>query len=283
VVQPGAEDPVASQLAAVLVGEHVVRVVRPRAEELPRSERLSGDGEAGQDPVGAVRPGAGRRQDLPEVRLDHPRVAAPASRYGRGGRQLQLLGAEVGDVVLRDVVADRVEERSADDVRGGREVGVIRRIELDEVDVPSGVPDREPGSDAARLPADDRPRGLGPAPGGRPAAQLLQGHRPPADPVREPRGVRNLAERVDVDGGLLRLHRRAPDAEGVLDHVPAAGELDLLRPGDRQVVPVPPDRVVGKELLRARRRRDQAQADCPPEPSGCGRGRRPHHAGESRR
>ncbi len=60
VVQPGAEDEQPAQLAAMLVREDVVRVVRPRAVVAERSHGLALERLAGQDPVAAV--GVARRR-----------------------------------------------------------------------------------------------------------------------------------------------------------------------------------------------------------------------------
>ena len=261
-VQPRADDTVAAQVAAVLVRDHVVRVVRPRAVEPRPADHGARDRAArhhADAPVGQLR---ARLDELVEVRLGHSARLVVEQLDRRLRVDADLLAAHVDDPGLRHVVAEGVEEPRADHLGAGRKAEVLPRVRLDEVGVAARVLDREARRDAARLAADDRPGAgrvgavvaIGPAP------DLRDRHRAHADAVLEPGRVRHLAERVDALRGRDHpLPRLAP--EGVGERVPGARPVHLAgTAGDVEVVGVLADGVGGVEALgRGRARRGEGQ------------------------
>ena len=97
----------------------------------------------------------------------------------------------MNDIVLRYVVAKRVEKLRPDHVRSRRHLRVRQRIEFQQVQLPGRVPNAKSRRDAAGLGADDLPcsfHGRGPIGAGAPD-QLFNAQGPGPDPVREPSRV----------------------------------------------------------------------------------------------
>src|SRR5262245_22568468 len=198
-VYPRGECPEGAELAAVLVRDDVVRVVRPSAVEAEAANRTALERLAGDNAVGAVGISVGFAQQSLDIRLFEPAFVAAWRRDRRRIVDRQLLGAERGEMDLRQIVAERPEQLGDDHFGAGGHPTIAGWIELDEPDDALAVADGEPGCDAVVLRRNDGPI---PRRGAirriRAFQQLVQSDRPRADPVREPVGVHDLVYRVEV-------------------------------------------------------------------------------------
>ncbi len=174
---------------------------RMRPIGLP-AQRLAGD-----DAVAAVGFAAGALEQVVEV------VEAHRARLPPGRRELcalgdgQLLASHVGDVVFRDVVAERPHQLGHDHFGAGGHRAVAGRIELEEPALPGGVLDGESGRHAVALRRGDRPGARRRAAARvRSPGHVLGRQRVMAGAVGEPARVRHFVDGVDV----LRPRRRAP-------------------------------------------------------------------------
>ncbi len=225
-VQPGREHGEAPQFTPVLVGKDVVRVVRPRAVVTKRPEDLAREVTAGEDPVRAIRLAGCPFQNILDVVENKapPPAVLVAHRRVRGDRQ--CLRAERRERVLRDVVAERMEEGGRDHLGPAGHLREATRVELDPVGLPRAVADRETRGHSFTLASGDDPgafrRPLG-------CRQYRLSGVCRADAVREPAGVGHIVDGIDVH--RTAVDRLARPQEGVLDEVVLIADLHRLRPG----------------------------------------------------
>ena len=131
-----AEDAQPAQLAAVLVREDVVRIVRPRAVVAERPDRLARERLARQRRGRCRRRCARRASSIASTSRCPSGAARPSSSStSRPLADHERLAAERREVVLRNVVAEGMEELRRDDLGAAGHLRVRRRIELDEVDL----------------------------------------------------------------------------------------------------------------------------------------------------
>ena len=108
-VHPRAEDTHAAQFAAVLVRNHVVRIVRARAFVLESLERRPGKRFAQPHPIGPVRIAVRAIELLLDVRLFHGAPGSIGQADGRAVADDEVLPANGGEMQLSHVVAHPVE------------------------------------------------------------------------------------------------------------------------------------------------------------------------------
>ena len=227
VVQPRGEGPVAPQLATMLVRDHIVGIVGPRAVESetadgPPLERLAGD-----DPVRSIGLAVRSAQQQPDIRfLEATPVAARRCDAGLVVDR-QFLGPQRRQVRLRHVIAQPPEEPGDEDLRAGRHGRIAWRVELDEPDLPCGIAHGEPRHHAIVLgrnhrPAARRRAGAGP----RPLDEFVDRDGYGPQPVREPRRVRHFIDRVEVLRADVRRLVAGP-REQVLERVVLQIDLPL--------------------------------------------------------
>src|SRR4030095_16747499 len=100
------------------------------------ADRLAGGEAAGEDAIAAVWLLRRAREDLVEVRLPQPPPLAVERVADHGAlRDHERRAIELGKVDLRRVIADGMVEGGADDLRGARQLGVRRWIDLDLIEL----------------------------------------------------------------------------------------------------------------------------------------------------
>src|SRR6186997_1239953 len=139
-----------------------------------------------------------------EIRFFQAALPAGGVRHDRLPIGDQLFAREESQIVLRNVVAQSVEELGRNDFSGSRHLRILGWIELDEVNVATSVADPEAGCNTLGLCADDSPgtlhRRTVAAVGT--SDQLLHAHPTKRVPILKPAAVRNLAQRIDVHRAL---------------------------------------------------------------------------------
>ena len=172
------------------------------------------------------------------------RVADPCA-----WRDDELIGPEVDDEVLRNVVADRVEQLGRDQLHRRRQLRIRRRIELDQVGVAARIANRELGRDAGVWPAGDEPlawrRTINLI---RATEHVVHRHVVLADAIGKPAGIRHFAERVHVERGP---EGACSLAKGVGNELVALGEIVFRWLGNRTHVVVAPQWIVRIEPHRS--------------------------------
>ena len=185
-------------------------------------------------------------------------LLAPAHVH-RGGRGCDddLRRVHVHDVPLDDVVAEGMIEGGANHFGAAGHLRVARRIELHLIQTSIGRDDAIAGGDPAALAFDDRPAlDVGRVPGVGAADDLVDRHRPPADAIGEPGGVRDFVQRVDV--GRADRPVVAGLDERVLGEVVAVAAIDRLGlAGVERTIVVHLQRVVREERRRCASRRQR--------------------------
>ena len=212
--------------------------------------RMRPSGSRGRRPQDTTQKRPRERRLVPELVL-HYRVRLDGESRFR---------IDPGDVVLGRLVAERIEQLRADDLGRAAELGNPHRIELDDVSVATAVDDLEPGGHAPDLAAEDAPRRahVGAVPGVRPAPERGDRQALGAVPVREPRAVGHLVQRVDVQRlGRFRVAEIGEDVGEPVEHVAQIDRDGLDR--HIQSVVVDEQRVVGEELRLLRAARDGKQ------------------------
>ncbi len=215
VVEPRAEGEQTAQLAPVLVRKDVVRIVRAacRSSGTVRPACRRAPCWRGR---GSCRPrSCAARSSRSSTSRVCPSAAGRACRSPCAPSPMTSASrADRREVVLGDVVAEGVEELRRDDLGAARHLRVRRRIELDEVDLPGLVANRESRGDAfascretiVHVPA-------GPCPVSGPFTSWSTVHRRASEPVGEPARVGHLVDRVDVDRARSSFLSPAPRNE----------------------------------------------------------------------
>ena len=246
VVEPGAEDGKAAEFAAALVGDGVVRVVAAHLLVAEWPEWLALEGGAGEQADGAVGSARHVAEDVGNVTPVHGALFVIEARDARVLAHLQLIGVNVDDVVLRRVVAQRVEEAGADDVGRGGHFGIGARVGLDEVERAFAVDHAEAGRDAVNLAADHLEGGHRRIAVTGAAAQLVERHAAGGVAVGVPLAVGHFAESIDAERrqgrtgiGLERLADEIVERLGLARlHI----DRDGLRDGTQRIIRVEPIR-----------------------------------------
>ncbi len=132
VVGPGGKDAQRAQFAPMLVRHDVVRIIGPRARIQERADGLPGDGLARNHAIGTIRILRRHSQQFVHVRVCQMALAAVCGRDGGPVVDHEVLARELRDVVLRDVVAERVKQFRDRHFRAAGHLMPLRRIELDE-------------------------------------------------------------------------------------------------------------------------------------------------------
>src|SRR5262245_22351650 len=189
-VQPCRKYAKTAKFSTILMREDVVRIVRSGAEILKRANRNAAQKFARYRAILSIRFSRNALQQPVEIRLAYFRFLVHS----------KLAAIEKRDVVLGHVVAERVKELRGNDFSRSRHLRILRRIELDEVDITTSITHAKTGCDAFGLCRNDNP-GLferWPLAVVRAFRQVGQAH--PADtmPALKPAAVRHFAHRVDV-------------------------------------------------------------------------------------
>jgi hypothetical protein len=263
VVQPRREHAIASQLAAVLVEVHVVRIVGPSAAVAKAPERPP-FGEPAHDraKMPVWHPRRPREHEVEVDRRERPALAGGGVAHGRLRRDPHQGGVELGEVDIDDVVPERVIQGRADDLGAAGHLRVRRRIELDLPGMAVRGGDTIARLNAFALAGRDRPvLNVDAVDAVGAANDLRHAHRLPTDAVDEPARIGHLVDGVDV-------HRRrvAPLArleERVAREVEEIALVDLRRAaGVERAVIVRPDGIVGKVDGTGRLSRGKRQTGC---------------------
>src|SRR5262245_53854338 len=109
---------------------HVIGIVRAGTVEPKPSERFSLEGLAREDAIRPVRLAGHTLEHSIDVLRLHGPLLSPRRVEQSALADDKLVSAESGDVVLRNVVAERPEKLRDDDLGTGRHPEVARRIEL---------------------------------------------------------------------------------------------------------------------------------------------------------
>ena len=157
-VQPGAEDAGAAQLAAVLVRHDVVGIVGAGAEVAEVTGRPAFGKPAGDDPIVAVGLAAARAARAETSRRCHlPALAVQRVPHRGLRRHHDWSGIELGDIDIDDVVAERVIEGGADDLGASGQLRVRVRVDFDLIQVARSCRSSGSRAEARALAAGDDP------------------------------------------------------------------------------------------------------------------------------
>ena len=204
VIEPGGEHEQPAQVATMLVGHDIVGIVGTYAKDLVGTQELGSfarePGRHGPEhPAGPLRHG-------PEEGIDvcvDQRARSARARHGltRFVRH-ELPAFEANNVVLPDVITERVEHARRDHYRTSREPEAARRVELQQVQPAPSVGHADSGAHTVGLHHEHFPR---PSDVGRigvtgAAPQLLRRHPRRPVPVDEPGTVHHLTQRIDAAG-----------------------------------------------------------------------------------
>ncbi len=202
VIHQGARQVHAAQIAAVLVRHGVVGVVGARSEIAVGTQRPARHRQAGGGAVQALPRLVYAGENVGQIAPGHPAPAPELVLHGHVLPDGEDLAGEVDEVVLGDVVAQRVKDLGGDQLRSGGHLGIRRRIELDEVPPPAAVEHDKSRGDALGLGGDHGPGAvhLGRRVLSRSGREFLQAHAPPVVPPLPPGAFHRVAERVDALG-----------------------------------------------------------------------------------
>ncbi len=165
-VRPGAEHLQRAQLAAMLVGDDVVRVVRTGPVVPESADRTPGNRASGDRAVRSVRAPLGSPQHIVQIALPH---RPPLSRRRRdpGVRtDRERIRTDVNEVVLHLPVPERPEDLVGYENGAGRRFGISVGVERHEPRLSPRVLHREAGRKARFLCRTDRPRARRRSPAG---------------------------------------------------------------------------------------------------------------------
>src|SRR5262249_7820162 len=137
----------------------------------------------------------------------------------------------INDVVLRGVVADGPQKLGNDDIRGGSQFRVGKRIGLHEIRAPGRIPHLKARRYAFDFSADDSKRRHWFVSVSRATLKLVVGEPSICMPVCEPRAVGNLAERVHFAGWRWRSRR---PMRGLQEKIDNLVEVAITHLPDRQ-------------------------------------------------
>jgi hypothetical protein len=249
VVQPCRKQSQPAQFSPTFVREDVVGIIRATAVEHELTNDLPGHPETRQRSDRAI--GALWLVSQPPLNfglLDgHTGPGGIATQGAR--RDHELIGTEVDDEILRNVVPDRVEQLGRDQLHGGRQLGIRHRIELDHVFVAAGISNAELGRDPNVRASGDEPlswrRTVNLI---RTTEDVVHRHVVPSDAIGEPAGIGHLAKRVDVECGP---ERASCIAERVDDELVALRQVVFRGLGGHAHVLVVPQRIVAVEAFDA--------------------------------
>jgi hypothetical protein len=123
----------------MLVRDHIVGIVGPRAAESETADGPAFEGFAGDDAVRSIGLAVRSAQQQPDVRFLEPTPVA-ARRFDAGlVVDRQFLRPQRRQVRLRHVIVQPPEEPGDEDLRASRHGRIALRIELDEPDLPCGI------------------------------------------------------------------------------------------------------------------------------------------------
>ena len=251
VVHPGREHAVATQLAAIFVRHDVVGVVGTGAEEADAAHRLALERLARHHPERSVGFAIDAGQEHVEIAALHRALPPALRREGRGVADQQVLGTDVGDVILGHVIAERPHQLGHRDLGAGGHAAVAARIELQKPLAARRVGHGEPGRHAVALRRDDRPGAGGRTVGRvRPLRDVLRGQGARTGAIGVPARIRHLVDGVQVAGAAAR---RAGALDHVVGEVHEQVHLVGLQAGGVLRVQFLPHRIIVEELRRGRR------------------------------
>src|SRR5262245_60720068 len=142
VIQPSRKHSQTSKFTTVLMGKDVIWIVRPRAEILEGADWLSFKDLAREGPISSIAILVNELEDLLQNGVVH---------------SAELLSFEENDVVLRHVESDCIKEFRGDHLGSRCHFRVVRRIELDEINVAAAVANSKTRRNAFRLRFQDPP------------------------------------------------------------------------------------------------------------------------------
>src|SRR5262249_9500576 len=190
--------------------DRVVRVVTPGSSVAEWASTLALYPAASQRPVGAVG-FLGLRLEQVDHNLLRKRMPPPARvTPSCPGRDLEVFGPEVDNIVLRRKVAQRIKELTAYHVRGRAQFRGPRGIELQQVTILASVFDHKTRRNTVAFGADHGPDALGVGRCAIAGSALEFGNRHPPKgmPVRVPGAIRDLALCVHVERWPRRVFSR---------------------------------------------------------------------------